>query len=188
MKGTKEKKEENKEKEEEERGEKKEEKKANGEKTKVEEEAKGKEAEEEKSEEGAKEKTKKEIKEDSEKKEEKAEEDEEEVLKENIKQFLKSAELVHGTNDFTSATILYFKSLFAILDLIILKDIGSVPKDHSERFRILESKYSKLYSILDILYPFYRNTYINKVDKKTCEKVKENVKRIIKEQRIFENN
>ena len=111
-----------------------------------------------------------------------------EVLLENIDKFLKSAGIVYKTDDFTSAAILYFKALFSILDFIILKDRGKIPKDHSERFRILESEHPKLYLLLDMLYPSYRTTYTSIINKETCDKIKENVERITKEQGIFENN
>lgn len=106
------------------------------------------------------------------------------ILEENIKKFVNSANLLYNVKDFTSATIIYFKSLFCIFDLIILKDTGQTPKDHSERFRILEIKYPKLYTILDKLYPTYRNTYSANINKEICGKIKENVERIIKEQKI----
>jgi len=112
----------------------------------------------------------------------------ENLLKENIKTFLNSAELVYNTQDFTSATILYFKALFTAIDLMILKSKGRIPKDHSERFRILEAFEPVLYSLLDKIYPTYRNTYTTTINKETCDKIKENVKRIIKEQKILENN
>ena len=113
------------------------------------------------------------------------EEDNESILKENIRGFLKSAELVYKTSDFTSATILYFKALFSILDLIILRGRGKIPKDHSERFRILELDYNELYIILDKLYPDYRDTYTVKINKEICHKIKENVERVVKEQKFF---
>ena len=109
-------------------------------------------------------------------------------LLENIKQFKKSAEIIYKTSDFTSSTILYFKCLFSILDLIILKKAGAIPKDHTERFRIIEKLNFSLYTILDKLYSTYRNAYTARIDKNKCDKVKENVERIIEEQRIFENN
>jgi len=111
-----------------------------------------------------------------------------EALLNNIDRFLKSAEIVYKTKDFTSATILYFKALFSILDLIILKDSGKIPKDHSERFRILESEYPKLYVFLDKFYSVYRNTYTTTINKGVCDKIKENVEKIVKEQKFFEDN
>lgn len=111
-----------------------------------------------------------------------------EVLKGNITRFLSSAELVYKNNDFTSSTILYFKALFAIIDLITLKKDARIAKDHSERFRILELNHPALYEILHKLYPIYRNTYTATINKEICDGIKENVERIIKEHGIFEDN
>ena len=108
---------------------------------------------------------------------------EEELLK-NIKKILNSADLVYSNDDFTSATILYFKSVFSILDFIILTKEGRTPKDHTERFRILESNYPDLYSFLDKYFKIYRNTYSTSIDQETCDGIKENVKRIIEEYKI----
>lgn len=93
------------------------------------------------------------------------------ILKENILRFFKSANLVYKDKDFTSATILYFKTLFAVLDLIIINDAGKSPKDHTERFRILELKYSELYAVLDKIFPVYRDTYTATISKDICDKV-----------------
>lgn len=102
----------------------------------------------------------------------------------NIKQVLRSAELVYNDGDFTSATILYFKALFTILDFILLKNIGRTPKDHTERFRMLETNYSDLYEFTDKYFGVYRSTYSSSVDKKTCNDVRENVSKIIKKYKI----
>lgn len=114
-------------------------------------------------------------------------EEEKGILKANIKQLLASAETIYLTGDFISATILYFKAFFAALDLIILLKYKKLPKDHSERFRILEKDYSSFYLLLDRMYPIYQDTYRKEIDKEKCKGVKENVERFIKEQKIFEN-
>jgi hypothetical protein len=112
---------------------------------------------------------------------------EEKILLENIKNFIQSAYVIYNLHDFTSSAILYFKAFFSILDLIILREDGKIPKDHSERFRMLESKHIELYASLDKLYPLYRDTYSLIINKEDCNRIKENVERIVKEQRIFEN-
>ncbi|MEK6872285.1 MAG: hypothetical protein AABX16_05255 [Nanoarchaeota archaeon] len=111
----------------------------------------------------------------------------ENLLKNNIHTFLQSAELVFENKDFTSATILYFKALFSLLDLIILQITGRMPKDHSERFRLLENNRKDLYQTLDTLYPLYRDTYTAVIKKEDCLTIKKNVEGIIKKERIFEN-
>ena len=98
--------------------------------------------------------------------------------------FLKSANIIYFQKDYTSSAILYFKCLFVLLDYIILKDLGKTPKDHTERFRILQKNYSDLYTVLDKLFSVYRNTYSLTISKIDCDKVKEDVQKIIKKYKI----
>ena len=102
----------------------------------------------------------------------------------NIKKLLNSAKLVYNTMDYTSATILYFKCLFMIIDYIILKKNGKTPKDHGERFRILEKDFPDLYIMLDKDFPLYRNTYSLSISKEKCNGIKENVRKTIEEYKI----
>jgi len=105
-------------------------------------------------------------------------------LKKNIKIIFKSAELVYKVKDYTSATILYFKTLFLILDLHILKTQGKIPKDHTERFRMLEISESDYYKFLDKNFKIYRSTYNISIDKKDCEVVKKYVYELIKNEKL----
>ena len=102
----------------------------------------------------------------------------------NIRLFLKSAELVYKNKDYTSATILYFKSAFCIIDWILLKNSGKAPKDHTERFRMLEKEHTGLYTFLDKEFRIYRDTYTTTIDKETCERIIKDVKRIIEEYKV----
>jgi uncharacterized protein (UPF0332 family) len=108
---------------------------------------------------------------------------ERELLK-NIKTVLTSADLLYLNKDYTSATILYFKVLFTILDLILLRSEGKTPKDHTERFRMLQEKYPDLYELLDKYFKIYRDTYSISIDKETCDKIKKNARTIIEEYKI----
>ena len=112
---------------------------------------------------------------------------ENELIK-NISTFLKSADLVYQTEDYTSATILYFKTLFSALDYVILKKEGKVPKDHEERFRILEIKFPSLYSVLNSIFRIYRATYRTSISKSDCERVRKNVREIIEGYKIKEGS
>jgi|SRR3989344_8417614 len=109
---------------------------------------------------------------------------EDEILRENAKRFLKSAQLIYQTKDYTSSTILYFKCLFAILDLKIFEKLRRTPKDHTERFRILEASFFDFYESLDKIYSIYRNAYNLIISKEDCDRVKKDVERIAKEQGI----
>lgn len=105
-------------------------------------------------------------------------------LADNIKTIYGSAETVYRNKDYTSATILYFKALFSMIDLILLKAKGKSPKDHTERFRMLEEFNINLYEFLDKYFKIYRDTYSISINKETCDKLRENVKRVIKEYKI----
>jgi uncharacterized protein (UPF0332 family) len=107
-----------------------------------------------------------------------------EQLEKNIKIILNSAELVYNSKDYTSSTILYFKTIFSVLDLILLKSEGKTPKDHKERFRMLELSHKNLYEFMDKYFKIYRDTYSISIDKETCKDIRKNVKRIIKEHKI----
>jgi len=111
-----------------------------------------------------------------------------ENLLKNVRMFLTSANLVYDQKDYTSSAILYFKCLFVLLDYIILKDLGKTPKDHTERFRILQKDYPEFYVVLDKLFSVYRNTYSLTISKIDCDKVKEDVQKIIKEYKIQINS
>lgn len=109
----------------------------------------------------------------------------ENALVENARSFVQSADLVYSKRDYTSATILYFKALFCALDYIILRKLGKSPKDHSERFRILESEFPELYEMLDKVYAVYRDTYTARIEKDICDRIKENVKSLIEKYSLF---
>lgn len=105
----------------------------------------------------------------------------EEELLSNIKTFFNSAEMVYKSNDYTSATILYFKAIFVALDLIIFRKNKITPKDHTERFKILKKDFFYEYNLLDKYYHIYRNTYSTKIDKEICEEIRKYAAKIIKE-------
>jgi uncharacterized protein (UPF0332 family) len=105
-------------------------------------------------------------------------------LMENIRNFMNSAKKIYADSDYTSAVVLYFKALFCILDLIILRKKGFVPKDHSDRFRILEKDFPEFYLIIDKNFQIYQNSYSKSINKEVCDRIKENVERIAKEQKI----
>ncbi len=107
----------------------------------------------------------------------------------SIRTFWKSAEMVYKSGDYTSAATLYFKCLFVLLDLIILKNKRITPKDHTDRFRILQRDFFVLYSALDRIFPIYRDTYSLQVEKDKCNEVRSYVLRISQEQGIqFSSN
>lgn len=94
------------------------------------------------------------------------------ITKEQILIFKKSADTLHNIKDYTSAIILYFKTWFAIQDFILLEKIGQSPKDHNERFRLLEKYFPKAYYELDKEFFTYRDTYSKIMNYEDCERIK----------------
>ena len=86
--------------------------------------------------------------------------------------FKKSADTLYSSKDYTSATILYFKTLFAIQDFLLLDKSGESPKDHNIRFRMLERYFPTLFRELDLEFSTYRDTYSKILDKPTCDRIK----------------
>jgi len=102
----------------------------------------------------------------------------------NLKIILHSADMIYDEKDYTSATILYFKAAFLAIDGILIREKGKSPKDHTERFRMLEKDYPDIYEFLDKRFKIYRDTYSASIDKQSCDKVRQDVKEIISRYKI----
>src|SRR3989344_7618790 len=98
-----------------------------------------------------------------------------EELENHIKSFWKSAELVYSSKEYTSATILYFKCLFALLDYALLNKLKKTPKDHTERFLLLKANFPEMYRVVDKYFQLYRDTYSLTIEKEKCDEVRKNV-------------
>ncbi len=70
-----------------------------------------------------------------------------------------SAMLLQKHSKKKSTTILLAKAMFALADYIIFKKYHQLPKNHAERFRILEIKEQALYRIIDVVWERYTDTY-----------------------------
>lgn len=79
----------------------------------------------------------------------------EEFLLENIKEFVKEADKSKKDCSYNSAVTLLFKAIAVMTDLFILKKEGFIPKNHTERFRLLKTKYPEIYMILNKDFPVY---------------------------------
>ena len=54
-----------------------------------------------------------------------------------------------------------------------------MPKNHSERFRILEKNNKELYFLVDTTFKMYRDTYSKEMDKELCKKIRNEISKII---------
>jgi len=80
---------------------------------------------------------------------------------------------------FRLAITAYFKALIQICDFIILKDRGFAPKNHDERFRVLERYFPPVYPIVDDLFSLYRKTYTSPMDKEACKVIRNGIRKVI---------
>jgi len=93
----------------------------------------------------------------------------------NLRSFFSSAELVRGRGEHTGAFILFFKSLLALCDYVLLTKGKGLPKDHSERFRSLEKHFPDMYREVDYLFKYYQQSYSTSVRKEVCDEAKKSV-------------
>ena len=81
-------------------------------------------------------------------------------------------------NRYKNAVILLSKSIFALCDIIIYQKLNRLPKNHNERFRILEEYFKDIYSIVDNIFSHYTDAYSKPILKETCTKFKDAIHKI----------
>lgn len=99
------------------------------------------------------------------------------ILKENFHEYLEDAEDRFDKGHYNSAAILFYKSIGAAADVLLLKKEGKAPSSHAERFRMLGQDHA-VYAILDDNYPTYQDSYTKKLTKQTVEVLKEDAQRL----------
>ncbi len=98
-----------------------------------------------------------------------------EDLKANINEYFKSAELLFKQGLNNAAFMMYFKTLVAIADYILWRDLRALPDNHGERFRLLKPRYPDLYNVLNYYFPYYRDTYTKRIDDRLLVAVRNDV-------------
>jgi hypothetical protein len=94
------------------------------------------------------------------------------ILINNAKEYFSSAEEELSKERYNTSVVLYFKSLVSLIDLFILQRTGNTPSSHTERFRICEQSFPEIYNLLDKDFPFYQNSYFQKLTKELAEVIK----------------
>ncbi len=96
-----------------------------------------------------------------------------EILEKTSKEYFYSGQDEFSKKRYNSASVLFFKSLIALIDLYILQNKGITPSSHTERFRICQDNFSEVYDILDKDFPFYQDSYVHIITKELAEVIKE---------------
>lgn len=107
-------------------------------------------------------------------------EEKEKILLENINEYFSEGLEAFKKKNYNTSTTLFFKAIATLCDLYILRKEGNVPSSHSNRFRILEEKYPKIYKIADRDFPFYQDSYTKRMDEETAQLLKEDVETLKK--------
>lgn len=105
-------------------------------------------------------------------------EDVKEIFIENAKEYYRNAGDAENKKEYNTSVTLYFKAISALCDVYIFIKEGKFPSNHSERFRILESKYPEIYKIIDKDFPFYQDSYRAKLTGDVSLMFKNDAKRL----------
>lgn len=102
----------------------------------------------------------------------------EELIKTFIEEYEGALEQLEKER-YKNAAILFSKALFALCDLIIYSKLAKLPKNHGERFRILEDYFPSIYSVVNDIFKHYTDAYSKPVLKETCEKIKHGIENLV---------
>ena len=102
----------------------------------------------------------------------------EKILIENLKEYIELAEYAYKHKKYNTAATLFFKAICAAIDLFIFQKQKIVPSSHTSRFKIVKEHYPEIYSLLDKDFPFYQNSYTQKLNKEAVEILREDANRI----------
>ena len=97
-----------------------------------------------------------------------------------------SALMLKNTGKLKSAIILLYKALFAICDYIIFKKYNKLPKNHTDRFRILEMKEKDVFNGLNSVWSRYRETYSRPSNEDSFNLLNDTIVRIIQNEECCE--
>ena len=100
-------------------------------------------------------------------------------LEETFLELYSSACALLAEEKYKSATILLSKALFSLVDYLIYIEFEKLPKNHSERFRILEKKFPKIYVIVDVIWDKYTDTYTKPSSKESANLLIGSIKEVI---------
>ncbi|MBT3408932.1 hypothetical protein HN415_09735 [Candidatus Woesearchaeota archaeon] len=109
-------------------------------------------------------------------------------IKELEKTFLeeyKAANLLIENEMFKSSIIMLSKSLFALADYLIFIKYKKLPKNHSERFRILQIKENNIYHKLDQVWSKYTDSYSKPTNNESVNMFKKTIKDIVNKNENF---
>ncbi len=95
----------------------------------------------------------------------------EELIK-NVDEFLESAEENIKKKRFNASVSDFFKSIVILCDYLIYRDMKIMPKNHSDRFSLLEKYFSDIYNNVSELFKTYTKSYNLRLGENEAVKLK----------------
>jgi len=105
-------------------------------------------------------------------------------LLENANEFLESGRENFNKKRYNVSASDYFKSIVIFCDYLIYNEIKRLPKNHSDRFNLLNLYFKKEYEIVSSLFKKYVKSYNLKMNREDCIELGEYANEI---KRIAEN-
>ena len=95
----------------------------------------------------------------------------EELLK-NVEEFLESGNENLTKKRYNVASSDFFKAIVILCDYMIYSEIKIMPKNHTERFSLLETYFQQIYKKVSLLFKTYTKSYNLRLSEKEASAVK----------------
>jgi len=95
-----------------------------------------------------------------------------EELLENVKEFFESGEENIVKKRFNVAVSDYFKAIVILCDYLIYREMKVMPKNHRDRFSLLEKYFKNVYDPVSKLFETYTKSYNLRLGEKEANEVK----------------
>lgn len=102
----------------------------------------------------------------------------ENILLETAKEYHESADFSFNRQSYNATVVLFFKCLIALSDLYLVRKTGSSPSSHNARFRMLQENAPEIYNLIDKDFPFYQDSYVQKMSRELAEVIKHDAKTV----------
>ena len=103
-----------------------------------------------------------------------------EDLKENFIEFYEGGKEAIKSKKYNLAVASLFKAIAMLADYKIYSELGSLPKNHNERFYTLNTKFKPIYDIVSEMFKRYTDSYSLRMEQKDAKEVLENVEKLKK--------
>ncbi len=90
----------------------------------------------------------------------------------NADEFIESGEEDLAKKRYNVAIANFFRAISNICDYLIYKDTKIIPKNHNERFQLLQKYFLEIYQEVYKLFKIYRESYNLRMKKEDAEKIK----------------